>query len=185
MYSRLNKAIIYATTYHDGTYRKGTKIPYIVHPFGAMTIMLLAGIDNEDVLISILLHDLIEDTNVTKSDIENIFGTYVATLVESATEPNRDDTWENRKQHTIDSILEKTYEMKLVTLADKYNNVESIFNDYQLEGEAIWQRFKRSKKEQGWYYSQIVEALSKDQDISNMALFDSFKKLVQDVFGPA
>ncbi|MDA3845347.1 MAG: HD domain-containing protein [Vallitaleaceae bacterium] len=184
MYERLNQAIIYATVHHEGSYRKGTNIPYIVHPFGAMMIMMLSGIHDEDVLISILLQDLIEDTAVTSPDIEMVFGKPVATLVESASEPNKSDTWENRKQHTIDGMKNKTYEMKLVTLADKYNNLESIYQDYQTCGEDVWQRFARPKIQQAWYYRQLSEALAKDEEIKALELYKGFEKLVQQVFEP-
>ncbi len=62
--SRLDNAVREAARAHEieGQHRKGTDIPYIIHPFGVMMIASNAT-DDEDVLIACLMHDVLEDVN--------------------------------------------------------------------------------------------------------------------------
>jgi len=58
----IQKAIIFATKKHEGQKRKGTDIPYIVHPMEVMQI--LTAMDcSQNVIIAGILHDTLEDTD--------------------------------------------------------------------------------------------------------------------------
>lgn len=70
---------------HTGQFRKYTNEPYHVHPFEVFAIVKKVT-DNEDMLITALLHDTVEDTNTTLDEIEHLFGKNVATLVENLTD---------------------------------------------------------------------------------------------------
>ena len=94
------KAIEFAARAHSGQYRKGTKIPYIVHPLGVAKLLIEHGCPDH-IVIAGILHDTTEDTPVTLEQIKDIFGLAVAALVEEASEPDKSDTWENRKKSTI------------------------------------------------------------------------------------
>jgi len=95
----IHKAIQFATLAHKNQFRKGTNIPYIVHPFEVAQILTDAKC-NEEVIIAGLLHDTVEDTDVAIGQIEQEFGHYVAELVSSCSE-DKSQSWEERKQHTI------------------------------------------------------------------------------------
>ena len=104
----LKKAILFATEKHAGAIRKGTKIPYIVHPLEALTIA--SGItDDLDVLSAAVLHDVVEDTSATLADIEKMFGKRIAGLVAADSEDKMpeipsSESWLYRKQATIQSL---------------------------------------------------------------------------------
>ena len=82
--------------------RKGKDISYITHPLTVSLILSRAGA-SEDVIISGILHDTIEDSDesnkITKEIISEKFGNDVSTLVLSATEQNKDLPWEERKAY--------------------------------------------------------------------------------------
>ena len=62
----VDKAIAFAVRKHSGTPRKGTKIPYIVHPMEAAAIV--AGMtDDQELIAAALLHDTLEDTGTFKT----------------------------------------------------------------------------------------------------------------------
>ena len=76
----VEKAIIFASEAHKGMLRKGTDIPYIVHPMEAGAIAASITSDKE-IISAAILHDTLEDTSVTAEDIEREFGKEVLRLL--------------------------------------------------------------------------------------------------------
>ena len=70
--SLMDRAIIFATRAHSGTYRKGTNIPYIVHPIEAAAIVSSITAD-PDMIAAAVLHDVVEDTDATVEEIRFFF----------------------------------------------------------------------------------------------------------------
>lgn len=81
--ARIEKAVALATKAHEGQMRKSGD-PYIVHPLAVMKIVQDWGMD-EDTVIAAVLHDTVEDTDVTLENIKNEFGESVAFLVDGVT----------------------------------------------------------------------------------------------------
>jgi len=101
----LEEAVKFATDRHAGEFRKGTAIPYIVHPLEAVSIA--AGMtDDQEVLAAAALHDVVEDTPTTLAEIKSLFGKRVVDLVDSESEDkmrhlSSTDSWKARKEATI------------------------------------------------------------------------------------
>ena len=70
--SRVEKAVAVAKKAHEGQFRK-TGEPYIVHPLAVKKILEEWGMD-EDTIIAGILHDAVEDTDLTLEDIRREFG---------------------------------------------------------------------------------------------------------------
>ena len=81
--ARVQKAVEVATKAHEGQFRK-TGEPYIVHPLAVKKILEEWGMD-EDTVIAGVLHDTVEDTELSLSDIKREFGESVAFLVDGVT----------------------------------------------------------------------------------------------------
>ncbi len=79
----LEHAIDFATSKHAGHFRKSGD-PYITHPLAVATILIEWGMDIDSVIAGIL-HDTVEDTDATLSQIESLFGRDVAFLVDGVT----------------------------------------------------------------------------------------------------
>ncbi|MBO6079741.1 MAG: bifunctional (p)ppGpp synthetase/guanosine-3',5'-bis(diphosphate) 3'-pyrophosphohydrolase, partial [Bacteroidales bacterium] len=79
-----DKALKFATDAHSGTERRGKGFPYIIHPMEAVAIVATITSDQE-LLAAAVLHDTVEDTDVTIEDIRKEFGERVATLVQHET----------------------------------------------------------------------------------------------------
>jgi (p)ppGpp synthase/HD superfamily hydrolase len=156
MDSILFDAIEFAMHAHRGHFRKGTRIPYIVHPLNVGRILLEYGC-SEVVVIAGILHDTVEDTPIAIEDIRARFGVEVANLVSCVSEPNKSDTWENRKRHTLTSLESATEDVLLLSLADKLDNIRSIRRALEWEGDAVWSRFNRPMDAQTWYYRNLVD----------------------------
>ena len=83
--SLLDRAIVFAVKAHAGTERRGKGFPYIVHPLEAMEIVSTITADQE-LLAAAVLHDTVEDTEVTEERIRQEFGDRVASIVASERE---------------------------------------------------------------------------------------------------
>jgi (p)ppGpp synthase/HD superfamily hydrolase len=154
----IEKALEVASQAHEKQYRKRTKIPYITHPAAVGMILLKEGYD-EEIVAAGILHDTVEDTDLSLDDIENMFGHRIAEIVYGCSEPDKSLPWEDRKNHTIEYLKTAPKEVRVVACADKLHNVRSILKDYQQDGEAVWDRFNRGKEQQEWYYRNVAESL--------------------------
>jgi len=182
----LNKAIQEAAVAHGDQKRKGTDIPYITHPFMVAMILSEAGY-TEDEVVAGVLHDTLEDTQLTEDYIEKLFGEHVREIVVGCTEPNRlGKSWEDRKQHTIDYLKTASSEIRAVSCADKLHNVRCMTADYEETGERLWNRFKAGKDEQEWYYKGLVDSLcDRLEQHPDNSIFHQFKMAVSQLFDPS
>lgn len=161
----LNKAIVFATEAHEGQFRKGTQIPYILHPLEAAAIVGTMTTDDE-IIAGAVLHDVVEDTDTPVDEIKELFGKRVAELVASESENKREDkpaesTWKIRKQETLDHLKNAPIEVKMITLGDKLSNIRAIYRDYNTIGDGLWQRFnQKDKNEHYWYYQGVADCLA-------------------------
>ncbi len=176
-------AIETAAEAHREQVRKGTDIPYITHPIGVALLLAQSGCA-EELITAGLLHDTTEDTPICLKDIRDQFGEYVASIVEGCSEPDKTLAWEDRKKHTIEFLKTASLDIRIVSCADKLNNIRTIARDYNEIGDKVWERFKRGKKEQEWYYKRLVISICDQPDIpENMTLFEQLKNEVENLFG--
>jgi len=126
-------ALNYAAEAHEGQFRKDEKTPYIQHPFKAMEFLINLHAD-EDTLISCLLHDVPEDTDRTLSDIEELFGSKVAFLVEGVTKLSKIQYQHDMPSRQIESLRKlllhsaKDLRILLIKLSDRLHNMETLGN---------------------------------------------------------
>lgn len=123
---QLSKAIVFAAQCHSGQYRKDGKTPYINHPLEVMNLVVTnVEKPHSDVLIAAVLHDVVEDTHVTSSEIKQAFGARVAKLVEELTD-DKTLSKEERKRIQLSEVHSLSEEGKLLRLCDKICNVYDI-----------------------------------------------------------
>ena len=176
----VTETINIVTRLHDGQYRKKTKIPYISHPFGVMTLLLRYGLKDEVILKTALLHDTLEDTEYTFNELEKDFGETIAKYVKHLSE-DKSRSWLERKTHTIRNVDEIPAISKWVLIADKVNNLE--MNKIELERDKLnWDKFNKGKVCQEWYFKSIYRELIKDEKISKHPLVHYYKSLVLFIF---
>ena len=140
----IQEAIIFATLKHQNQKRKGTEIPYIVHPMEVMQLLSAEDLP-EEIIIAGILHDTLEDTDTKPKEIEQKFGKAVLDIVLTESE-DKSKNWRERKQHTIDCLQKDSMATKLVCCADRLSNIKSMYADLQSIGEKLWQRFNAPKK---------------------------------------
>ena len=126
---RIRAAYEMARVAHSGQLRKDGS-PYVTHCVAAADISVDMGLD-EDSIIAALLHDVIEDTNLTHADIARQFGTAVADIVEGVTKLTRvqytskeDEQMENLRKMLM--AMAKDIRVILIKIADRLHNMRTM-----------------------------------------------------------
>jgi (p)ppGpp synthase/HD superfamily hydrolase len=176
--SLIDQAIEFAAYAHRTQKRKGTKIPYISHPFAVGMMLQQAGC-SEEVVVAGILHDTLEDTKTSKKMLLKRFGPVVLDIVKGCSEPDKGASWEERKQHTMEFLIEASLSIRQVACADKLHNIRSIRRDVEEHGDKTWERFNRGFESQRWYYTSLVESLGY---ASRFPLMDQLQEEVNGVF---
>ena len=175
---RFADALVYAAEIHESQRRKGTDVPYLAHLLAVASLVLEDGGD-EDEAIAALLHDAIEDTNVTFDDLNARYGPKVAAIVQgcSDTDVLPKPPWRERKDAYISHLAAAPPEVVRVSLADKVHNARSVLFDYRLMGEDLWARFNPDA-DQAWYYRSLVDVFRR---VSRSPLVDELDRVVAEL----
>jgi (p)ppGpp synthase/HD superfamily hydrolase len=188
--ARSTRAIDYARQVHVN-YRKGTTVPSMAHLLGVASLVMgesghVRFPVTEDMVIGALLHDAVEDEGGMPRlrDIEANFGKEVAKIVEGCTDSFEEDSgkkleWEVRKKSYIDRLRLEPEGTLLVSAADKLYNARAILEDYREIGAAIWSRFKRGRKEQLWYFDELIKIY--EQRCPNWRIVSELKRVMGDL----
>ena len=120
----INKAIYWAKKYHGNQKRKSGE-PYYTHPL-EVAYMISDHKLKTDVIVASILHDIIEDTEVTAGMIFDNFGQRIAQMVDRLTRDRPDGT-----KLTIEEIITNAYqkqdnEVLLIKLIDRLHNVQTL-----------------------------------------------------------
>jgi (p)ppGpp synthase/HD superfamily hydrolase len=157
---RFRRAFLFAADKHSGQTRKASTIPYIAHLMGVASLALEFGGD-EEMAIAALLHDVVEDCGGTPmlKEVRRRFGARVAKMVDGCTDSFVDPKppWRERKETYLRHLKKANAETRLVSAADKLNNVRSILSDYREVGESIWSRFNGGREGTLWYYRSLLD----------------------------
>lgn len=127
--ARIQEAFEFALTAHGGQRRKDGS-PYITHPLAAAEIIVEMGLD-EDSIIATLLHDCIEDTEVTHEDVARLFGPRIAELVEGVTKLGYvvSSTKEEAQMENLRKMLlamAKDIRVIMIKMADRLHNMRTM-----------------------------------------------------------
>lgn len=123
------QAYLDAEELHRGTYRKSGE-PYIIHPLYVAYSRALRFADR-DTIIACLLHDTIEDTYITKEDIQRKYGEDVATLVDGVSKISRME-FSTKQEQNVANIrklvtgLERDVRIIDIKLGDRVHNMETL-----------------------------------------------------------
>jgi (p)ppGpp synthase/HD superfamily hydrolase len=166
--SRFTSAIEYARILHIER-RKGTDVPYMAHLLGVASLVMgeagHAGFPvTEDMVIAALLHDAAEDQGgeLRLKDIEHNFGSNVARMVKGLSDsltadPHNKQSWPERKKAYIRRLRKERADVRLISVADKLYNARAILEDYRQIGPRVWERFKRGREDQIWYFDELLK----------------------------
>ena len=110
--------------------KRGSGEPYIIHPLNVAYILARIGLD-DNTICAALLHDVVEDTDVTNEDLKDIFGTEVAEMVAGVTKLSsiqfatvEEKQVENYRRMFL--AMGKDIRVILIKLADRLHNMRTL-----------------------------------------------------------
>ena len=125
----VSRAYEFAKSQHEGQLRKSGE-PYIIHPVQVAYILSTLGLDDSTICAA-LLHDVVEDTNVTKKDIIEKFGEEIADMVDGVTKLNKleyatieEQQVENYRKMFL--AMGKDIRVILIKLSDRLHNMRTL-----------------------------------------------------------
>lgn len=127
----IDKAYNYALVAH-GNQRRVSGVPYILHPTSVACILVDLGMDTESICAA-LLHDVVEDTEITYEDVKKEFGVEIANLVDGVTKltkiPYSASSREDQQAENIRKMLiamSNDIRVIIIKLADRVHNMRTI-----------------------------------------------------------
>lgn len=126
----VNKAFVFASAAHAavGQKRKFSGEPYIVHPVEVCALVSSVEDHTPEMLAAALLHDVVEDTEVTIELIQAMFGTIVALHVNGLTDISKPEDGNRAHRKAIDRehTLSQAYQTQTIKVADLIANTRDI-----------------------------------------------------------
>ena len=125
----VRRSYFYAEQAHDGQFRH-TGEEYVTHPLAVAQILREMHMDHQS-LIAAMLHDVIEDTGITKDAIESQFGETVANLVDGVSKLNQIE-FSTRAEAQAENFqkmalaMAKDIRVILVKMADRMHNMRTL-----------------------------------------------------------
>lgn len=126
----LLRAASFAAAKHTGQTRKGSDAqPYINHPIEVANILAnTGGVADAAVLAAAMLHDTVEDTDVTAEELAELFGETVSGYVLEVTD-DKSLSKAERKRLQVEHAPHLSHGAKLIKLADKISNIVDVTNN--------------------------------------------------------
>jgi len=135
------RAQVVAAMAHDraNQFRKGSGLPYIVHPSGVVDILVGWGYAAPTMLAAAWLHDVVEDTDVTQEQVHNAFGAVISSMVSDLTYPKRDKSIPRADRVALNraQLAQASMDAKIIRLADILHNSTDIV-DTDPAFAAVW-----------------------------------------------
>jgi (p)ppGpp synthase/HD superfamily hydrolase len=124
----LEKAIIFATLKHSNQVRKGDGRPYILHPLSVLQTLLKIKKSKNKFLLAVasVLHDTVEDCDVTLDEIAKEFGYHVAGLVEELTSKKEDIVKSNKSEYLLNKMMNMSNYALCIKLCDRLDNLNDM-----------------------------------------------------------
>ncbi len=125
----INKAYELASEAH-GDQRRVSGVPYILHPTSVACILVELGMDSESI-VAALLHDVVEDTEVTIEEISKTYGKDIAHLIDGVTKLKK-IPYSNREIRQAENVRKMFIAMSddirviIIKLADRLHNMRTI-----------------------------------------------------------
>lgn len=125
----IDKAYNAALNAHESQ-KRVSGIPYILHPTSVACILVELGMDTQSI-VAALLHDVVEDTAYTISDIEKTFGEEIATLVDGVTKLEKIPFFSQEEQQAENFrkmliAMSEDIRVIIIKLADRLHNMRTI-----------------------------------------------------------
>ena len=120
----INKAIYFVKEYHAGQVRKSGE-PFYTHPLEVAYIVSDYNLKTE-VIVTSILHDILEDTEATESMLAEVFGSRIAEMVDRLTRDRSDGSKLSVEQVLRNAWFQNDKEVVLIKIVDRIHNISTV-----------------------------------------------------------
>lgn len=163
----VERARAFAIRAHEGRTRKGSDEPEVSHPLAVADLVAAHG-HAPHVIAAAMLHDVIEDTDVSEAALRSEFPDDVCAIVLDLTEPpagpDRRASWQQRKEHKLAGLAEASSDALVICAADRLHNLQSLLAMLDVHGLATFDVFSRGPEETLWFEREVERILAKRLD---------------------
>ena len=171
------KAVDYAIKAHKGQFRKNSEVPYIYHPLSMACHCLAMGIHDDSIVAACLLHDVLEDTGLTREDLQEVFDSETVDLVVLLTKKEEGDCEAVLKRYF--KAIAKDPKAALIKCLDRCNNLTTMA--YGMSRAKIYRYIKETEL----YVLPLLKAIKNDYNDASWLLsyqirstLDIYKRLM-------
>lgn len=155
-------AVHYACLAHEGQTRKNSDIPYIYHPLCMACHALSMGIEDDEILAAILMHDVIEDNLVIKpEDVLRTFNDQTAELIKLLSKEDVDDSMKDDMLDKYYAAIAQNPKAALIKCIDRCNNLSTMAWGFDREHQ------RQYLIEVDKYYPELLNAIKRVPEYSN------------------
>lgn len=187
---KIEQAIRAAAVLHKDQVRKGEMpFPVVTHLI-SVAMIVSEYTDDEDTIAAAFLHDALEDTDYTATEMEEDFGGNVKEIVEGVTEPQREHSgervpWEQQKRAYIENLKKAPEASLLICAADKIHNMRTMVEDYYEDHSRFLADFGGKLERRIEVFTEISNVLNrrlKSPILSEFNhVFEEYKNFISDV----
>ena len=105
----------------------------------------------------------------------------MASLVGGHTE-DKSKTWVERKSEDLNSLKNGNISLKAIVFADKLSNILSLYDDYKVLGDVVYDRFNANKDMQAWYYGELLKVFKEYSSELSTELVDEYIQIFNELF---
>jgi guanosine-3',5'-bis(diphosphate) 3'-pyrophosphohydrolase len=127
------------------------------------------------VIVAALLHDVLEDTTVTRAEVAEVAGEVALGIVEALTEDGS-LVWEERKEAYVRRVRDASEAVWMVSVADKIHNAETLLEHLARVGDEGWSVFNRGKEKKIWFEELLYSDL---RTVWQHPLLDRYGQLIE------
>ena len=175
----LENAIKLVFKAHRGQVRRNDDIEFAYHPI-TVGMMLQAHGCKEEIVISGLLHDIIEDTTYDYEYLKENYGNRIADNVLMLSEDNSITNFKERKEAFLNKIKYASDDLILIELFDKLHNLESDYDTYQKVGMDMYKKSTSTYEDIKWFYLEMLKLFT--SRIKDQELIRRYKKIIDYYF---
>ena len=147
----IEAARTFASARHGSQKRKGTELPYFMHPEAVAEILARHYPADAELVAAGFCHDLLEDTKTSHDELADRFGARVAALVAAVTSPRGRD-WSHTRALALEQLRASPDDAIRLKAADALHNAGSTLADVLLAGSGSMARFGADPARiVGWY----------------------------------
>ena len=179
MYTKEEEAIHYMFKALNDQKRKKEDIALAFHSVSVAAMLLEEGCSKE-IVLSGLLHDVIEDGNCTYEEISDKFGKVISDNVMMLSENVNIKDFKERKIEFMNRLKDVPRDIVIAEIADKLQNLLSDYELFKRDGKEALATLSTTYEMNKWYYGEMLKIFEKK--VNNSKLLDRYKEIVNIYF---